>query len=49
VRNIRSNLHCYNDRILAIRLEEGVQDWLAMGLSISVGEEKTPVKEDLNL
>ena len=25
----------------ATRLEEGVQDWLAMGLSISVGEEKT--------
>ena len=32
----------------AIRLEEGIQDWLAMGLSISVGEEKTPVKEDTN-
>jgi rhodanese-related sulfurtransferase len=27
----------------AVRLEEGVQDWLAMGLSIAVGEEKTPV------
>ena len=31
----------------AIRLEEGIQDWLAMGLSISVGEEKTPVNEDI--
>ena len=30
----------------AIRLEEGIQDWLAMGFSISVGEEKTPVNED---
>ena len=29
----------------AIRLEEGIQDWLAMGLSISVGEEKTSVDE----
>lgn len=27
----------------AIRLEEGIQDWLAMGLSIAVGEEQTPV------
>ena len=26
----------------AIRLEEGVQDWLAMGHSISVGDEKPP-------
>jgi rhodanese-related sulfurtransferase len=28
----------------ATRLEEGVQDWMAMGLSISVGEENTPVE-----
>ncbi len=27
----------------AIRLEEGVQDWLAMGLSIAVGEAQAPV------
>lgn len=32
----------------AIRLEEGIQDWMAMGLSISFGEEKTPVNEDTN-
>lgn len=32
----------------ATRLEEGVQDWLAMGLSISIGEEKTAVKEVTN-
>ena len=32
----------------ATRLEEGVQDWLAMGLSISIGEEKTAVKEVSN-
>ncbi len=31
----------------AIRLEEGVQDWLAMGHSISVGEEKMPVNESV--
>jgi rhodanese-related sulfurtransferase len=30
----------------AVRIEEGIQDWLAMGLLISVGEEKTPVNED---
>jgi rhodanese-related sulfurtransferase len=29
----------------ALRLEEGVQDWLAMGLSISKGDEKTPFNE----
>jgi rhodanese-related sulfurtransferase len=28
----------------ATRLGEGVQDWLAMGLSISIGEEETAVK-----
>ena len=28
----------------AIRLEEGIQDWLAMGLSISIGDEKTLVE-----
>ncbi len=27
----------------AIRLEEGIQDWRAMGLSISIGKEKTAV------
>jgi rhodanese-related sulfurtransferase len=27
----------------AIRLEEGIQDWLAMGLSIDVGEEQAPL------
>jgi ArsR family transcriptional regulator len=32
----------------ATRLEEGVQDWLAMGLSISIGEEETAVKEASN-
>jgi rhodanese-related sulfurtransferase len=32
----------------AIRLEEGIQDWLAMGLSVSFGEEKNLVKEDTN-
>lgn len=32
----------------AIRLEEGVQDWLAMGFSISVGEEKGSVAEGRN-
>ncbi len=32
----------------AICLEEGIQDWLAMGHSISVGEEKTPFHEDSN-
>lgn len=32
----------------AIRLKEGVQDWLAMGFSISVGEEKHPVAEGRN-
>lgn len=30
----------------AIRLEEGVQDWLAMGFSISVGDDKAPVNRD---
>ncbi len=29
----------------ATRLEEGVQDWMAMGLSISVGEDKLHDKE----
>jgi rhodanese-related sulfurtransferase len=32
----------------AIRLEEGIQDWLAMGLSIAVGEAKTPLTESTN-
>ena len=32
----------------AIRLEEGIQDWLAMGLSISVGKEKTPANEGIS-
>jgi rhodanese-related sulfurtransferase len=32
----------------AVRLEEGIQDWLAMGHSISVGEKKALVKEDTN-
>ncbi|NNL43419.1 MAG: metalloregulator ArsR/SmtB family transcription factor [Desulfobacterales bacterium] len=32
----------------AIRLEEGVQDWLAMGHSISVGDEKPPTNEILD-
>jgi len=30
----------------AVRLEEGVQDWLAMGFSISVGDNKVPVNRD---
>jgi rhodanese-related sulfurtransferase len=29
--------------IKAIRLEEGIQDWLAMGFSIDVGEEQAPL------
>jgi rhodanese-related sulfurtransferase len=32
----------------ATRLEEGVQDWLAMGFSISVGEEKKPAERVLS-
>ena len=37
-----------NKGFTAIRLEEGIQDWLAMGLSIAVGEEKTPLTESTN-
>jgi rhodanese-related sulfurtransferase len=37
-----------NQGFNATRLEEGVQDWLAMGLSISIGEEETAVKEASN-
>ena len=37
-----------NNGFNATRLEEGVQDWLAMGLSISIGEEETAVKEVSN-
>lgn len=33
----------------AIRLEEGVQDWLAMGFSISVGDETPHVADGRNL
>jgi rhodanese-related sulfurtransferase len=32
-----------NKGFKAIRLEEGIQDWLAMGLSIAVGEEQARV------
>ena len=32
----------------AFRLEDGIQDWLAMGHSIAVGEEKTPVTGEAN-
>lgn len=37
-----------NKGFTAIRLEEGIQDWLAMGFSIAVGEEKTPLTESTN-
>lgn len=37
-----------NKGFTAIRLEEGIQDWLAMGLSIAVGEAKTPLTESTN-
>ncbi len=37
-----------NKGFTAIRLEEGIQDWLAMGLSIAIGEEKTPLTESTN-
>ena len=37
-----------NKGFTAIRLEEGIQDWLAMGYSIAVGEEKTPLTESTN-
>ena len=33
----------------AIRLEDGVQDWMAMGFSIAVGEEKQPAKEETRI
>ena len=32
----------------AFRLEDGIQDWLAMGHSIAVGEEKTSVTGEAN-
>ena len=37
-----------NKGFTAIRLEEGIQDWLAMGFSIAVGEEKTHLTESTN-
>ena len=33
----------------AIRLEEGVQDWMAMGFSIAVGEETKPLNKETTI